>query len=238
MLQQSYLLLQLLWETRNAILWHHVLFLIGCDCFSFVIIKLLACCLSNYFCWVVKEDTSWEIWQQIAQTIFWRIINPFSYPNLSALIDSCCRLAWCLWSLHLNIMIRFNWLGTTYCLSRGCCFRWHLYIFWRGRSYWNRRHHLLLLLNSSLILNLRHFVFHIVLSSLSVINTTSICKVCGRRLPRSSWSWTTWYSTSSTTHWISRSWSFESPWKSTCWLVSSGSLTHKLTNILARRRTG
>lgn len=56
-LEQSDLLLQLLWEVGEAVLRHHVLLLISCDGFPLVVVELSSAGLGNDLRGVIEEDT-------------------------------------------------------------------------------------------------------------------------------------------------------------------------------------
>ena len=230
MLQKSHFLLQFLWEARKVVLRHNILFFVRSNSFSLIIIKLRASWLSHNFCWVVEEDSSWQIRKKISESVLGWVINPLSDPDLSSLINWSSIVIWSLRSLHLSIMINFYCL-TSCCSWRSCLWLHPLDLFWWSRSYRDRRN-LLFGLNPSLI-NLWHLVacFISVKSSLSIVHTSSICKPSN--LSRCSWSLTTVHPRSISSQRVSWCWSFESTWKCTCWRVTNTTLSHELTNILA-----
>lgn len=130
-------------------------------------------------------------------------------------------------------MINLYCLATSNSISWWCCFWLHtLYFFWRSWSYRNRRY-LLFLLYSSLV-NLWHFVclLRFILTTLSVIDSSSVSKTSS--LSRCTRSLSTVHSSSTTSHWICRCSDFKSTRKCTCWRITNTSLTHELTNVLSR----
>jgi hypothetical protein len=57
-LKQSDFLLKILRVTREVVLLHHVLLLVRCNCFSFIVVELRATRLGHNFRRIVEENTS------------------------------------------------------------------------------------------------------------------------------------------------------------------------------------
>ena len=119
MLEKCHLLLEILREISEAVLRHDVLLFVGSDGFSLIIVELSSTGLSYDLCGIIEEHTSRHIGQQIAQTVFGRIINPFGHPDLSSLVDRCLVLSRSLWPLHLSFVIYLDRLLTNILTSRG-----------------------------------------------------------------------------------------------------------------------
>ena len=238
MLQQCYFFLQFLREIGERVLRHHILLFVSGDCFPLVVEELGATCFSNYFGWVIEKNTSWHIWKQVAKTIFWRVINPFSHPNLSGLVYWRLILSRRLRSLHGSVMADFDWLSPNLLTSWVSLIYETLVLVWRGGSYGDRRN---ILLDTSLVLYLWHFIglfssSHWVNRSI-VSSSSSICE--NSCLPRCARSLTAMHASTSSSQRISWSSISKSSWKSWCRLISNtstlnSSLWHELSDILPR----
>ena len=240
MLQESNLLLQLLWKASETILSHHILFFVCSDCFSFVIIELCTRWFCHNFCRVIEENSCTQIWKEISKTILAWVIYPFCHPHLGCLVNVALGVT-CGWSCNL-IMAYFNWLSTNW-VSCTCSFwRQRLVIFTRIWSDWNRRYRILWL-HGSLIADCRHFVINISTSlsweSLVLRSSVSedLCLIWSCRSlatihslfssERISWCSSCWINSS--LHFVF-SWSISLIW----W---TSSIMHKLSNVLAWRDT-
>lgn len=232
-LKQCHFLLQLLGVAWEIVLLHDILLFIGCDCFSLVVVKLGATRLSNNLSGIVEENASRHIREEVAETVFGGVIDPFGYPNLCSLIDGGC-LPRSLRSLQNCILVNFERLLTNLLTSRRAFLRHSLYVFRRRWSDWRNRRHLgclLLRLHLPLISYLWHFVALGILS-LSAVNARSI-GVNGR-ITLGHWSLTTIQSSGTRPKLVSRSSLFQATRSCARRLVTHSSLRNELSNVLAR----
>lgn len=99
MFKQCDFFLKFFWEVCKRVLLKNILLFSCWNCFPLIIIKTDTFALDNNFCWVVEENASWLIWEQITQTVFCWIVNPFCYPN-----STCTGL------LYLLKLFAFFWI--------------------------------------------------------------------------------------------------------------------------------
>lgn len=174
-LKQCDFLLKLLRVAGEVVLLHHVLLLVGCDCFALVVVELRAAGLGDDLRRIVEEDACGHVGEKIAEAVLGRVVNPLGYPHLRSLINRGC-LPRRLRSLQNCILVDFQRLLSDLLPGR-CAFLGHsLDVFRRSGSHGRNRWHLrrlLLRLHLSLVRNLRHLVALRILS-LSAVNAWSV----------------------------------------------------------------
>ena len=83
-LHKSNFLMQFFWIIADIMSLHNVLLLSGWHSLSFIIVEsgVTRLRVKKDFGWVIEENTCRSIWEKIAKTVLWGIINPFLYPTL------------------------------------------------------------------------------------------------------------------------------------------------------------